>query len=90
MTYQCTAECVSPEGSAVLCHCRGCHKTFATIGSFDLHRYDPDVPEDQNNTCWEPESVGLDKDHKGVYGTPDELETRRIVAEKLAKARAAK
>lgn len=90
MSYHCTADCISPEGSAKLSHCRQCHLTFATVESFDLHRYDPDLAEDQDNTCWEPASIGLDSDAKGVYGTEEELAERLRVANLLQKAREAR
>jgi hypothetical protein len=74
----------------LLAHCRGCHNTFAGINSFDIHRLDESVPEDQNNTCWEPESMGLVLTPDGIYGTIEEIEKRQIVAERLGKARAAR
>lgn len=90
MTYQCDETCVSPEGSQLLSHCRGCHKTFATIVSFDLHRFDPDLAEDLDNTCWEPTSIGLILTNDGIYGTVEEIERRETVAKRLEKARAAR
>lgn len=38
------------------CGARGCHKTFTTVSSFDLHR----SGTQQSRVCVEPEKVGLE------------------------------
>lgn len=70
-------------------HCTSCHNSFYTVASFDLHRYDPEVPEDQDNTCWQPESIGLILE-KNMWATPEEHEKRRMFESRLEAARAAR
>lgn len=86
----CDSTCKAPTGS-LQAHCRrvGCHQTFATVESFDLHRRDDSVPEWEDNDCWLPGDIGLIL-MDGLWGTEDEHLKRLEVAEKMTKARAAR
>lgn len=70
-------------------HCTVCHQSFYTSDDFDIHRYDPDLPEDQDNECWEPSSVNLILE-AGVWSTPAGHQRRRIISDRLEAARAAR
>lgn len=86
------AKCFStckPITGTTECHCPTCHQSFWTIEDFDLHRTDDSVPEDQDNDCWEPDSVGLIKED-GLWSTPENHMQRRIVVARLEKAREAR
>lgn len=70
-------------------HCRVCHQSFYTVKDFDRHRYDPSIPEDQDNECWEPSSIDMVLED-GVWSSPEGHEKRRTVADRLANARQAR
>lgn len=67
------------------CHCAVCHETFSSLNWFDRHQ---DVAHGAKLTpviiCHPPVSLGLVKDYRGTWTTPEAAASRLSKAETMA------
>ena len=70
------------------CHCAACHQTFGSLEMFDAHQDWADG-WDAPVVCTSAEGLGLVRDHKGTWQTPEGLRARQAWAERLAERRRA-
>ena len=82
MTNCATLKCPSPRGER-MCHCAGCHLTFASPSAFDDHQTITNGP-----ACRDPEACGLvlrERSGISIWGHPiDEAAMARLAARRMA------
>ena len=70
-------------------HCITCHNSFYKLRAFDEHRFDPETPEDESILCFMPEDCGLVFE-KGMWAFAEDHAERKVIEDKLTKAREAR
>lgn len=76
---KCSEDCRTATGQ--ICHCTVCHADFYGVTPFDMHR--------DSGYCYHPDTLTLELD-EGLWATPEGHTSRRVVAERLAGARASR
>lgn len=58
---------------ASVAHCGSCHDSFVNVVAFDLHR--------SRGKCWYPEATDTLASVAGLFGTPEQHDTRQRISE---------
>ena len=80
--------CALPYGS-YLCHCGACHQTFSGLGLFDRHQ-DVDYRRRPAVQCKPAGTLGLVRDDRGTWRTPESLAGLTQKIARMADARSRK
>jgi hypothetical protein len=75
---------IEPKGSE--CQCAACGETFTGLGLFDAHQ-DRNYKRDPVIICALPVELGLVRNPRGAWGTPEGLKARENASTRLRRAR---